>query len=263
MDIDIALFNEKLSSLLGSKIRLHQRDNGYLMLDNLFKFPDGDHFAIYVSRSENGDIVLSDMGHTLGHISYEHDIDNFYKDPWKEYLRKQIVTENGLKENNGVFTIVSHPDSIVETIFRFGQALTKIYDITLLKRERDNSPCTFFEQLETVLFRVLKKSDVQKSYVPDVCSEKKDYTVDYRFKSGNNLPVFVYGIHNKNKSQRTTITLAYYRHFKMSFTSIIILKNERVIPKIDIGFLKDIAAGDLFSIDEKESIQKRFELLAA
>lgn len=261
--MNIQSFNRKLQDALGANIRVHQRSDGFVMLENLFKFPDGDHFPIYVSETKNGNIVLSDQGHTLMHISYEHDIDSFYKDPRKESLLKQIVLESKIKEKSGVFSVESKPDDIVEAIFRFGQSLTKIYDITFLKRESTATQCNFYEQLEAVMSYVSNSVEVSKDYIPVEFSEKKNYMVDYRFNGKDNRSVFVYGIHNRNKAQRTTITLSQFLLNDVSFTSILVLKDETVIPKIDLGFLRDAAGSDPLNIRQKDTIQKKIEQLVA
>ena len=49
------------------------------MLESPFTFPDGDHYPIYLSETPGGAVKLSDRGHTLMHVSYEHDVDSLYR----------------------------------------------------------------------------------------------------------------------------------------------------------------------------------------
>ena len=263
MAIEIDSFNSKLCELLGSKIHLRQRDDGVLMLDNVFKFPDGDHFPIYVSQNEDGSIVLSDRGHTIGHISYDFDIDNFYNDPRKEALRKQIVLENGIHEVNGVFTTETHADRIVETLFAFGQALTKIYAITYIKRPWVPSKCTFYNQLEILMSQVFEREHIKKDYIWQDTPDKKKYSVDYRLNRSNASPVFVYGIHNQNKALRTTVTLSHFLLMKVPFVSFVVFKNDRVIPKIDKEYLQDVSKGDILNIEQSDQVREKIKLLVA
>ena len=40
-------------------------------------FPDEDGYPFHLAEAPSGGLRLSDCGHTLMHISYEHDIDSF------------------------------------------------------------------------------------------------------------------------------------------------------------------------------------------
>ncbi len=100
------------------------------MLDSSFSFPDGDHYPIYLSETGSGSVVLSDRGHTIMHMSYEHDIDTLY-DGARAALREQIVRESGITEDNGVFSLETPPDQIADSLFKLGRALTKIHDLAL------------------------------------------------------------------------------------------------------------------------------------
>ena len=123
---------------------------------------------------------LSDHGHTLMHVSYEHDVDAFYAGP-RASLREQIVRECGIEEEDGVFSIETSPDRVADALFRFGQALTKIHDLTFLSRERAAS--TFYEDLRGLLFTILDEQSVDTDFVPPDVPNGDDYPVDYRFEA--------------------------------------------------------------------------------
>ena len=105
------------------------------MVDSPFAFPDGDHFPIYLSQTATGGLRLSDRGHTLMHVSYEHNVDLFYEGA-RAALREQIVRDYGIEETGGEFSVEAPPDQLAASLFRLGQALTKVYDLTFLNRER-------------------------------------------------------------------------------------------------------------------------------
>lgn len=65
------------------------------------------------------------------HISYEHDVDSFLDGP-RGMLLERIMSESGLQWDGGAFYLNTSPDRISDAIFRFGQALTRVYDLTLL-----------------------------------------------------------------------------------------------------------------------------------
>ena len=134
MALDQELLEKALSETLSARVRVHVRDDGVFMLDTPFTFPDGDGYPIYLSETGTGSVILSDRGHTLMHMSYEHDVDALYQGT-RAALREQIVRESNIKEDDGGFSAETSPDRIADTLFRFGQALTKIYDLTFFSRE--------------------------------------------------------------------------------------------------------------------------------
>lgn len=95
------------------------------MLETPFAFPDGDHYPIYLSETPSGGVQLSDLGHTLMHISYDHDVNSF-SDSARASLREQKIRDGGVDENGGIFSVEAQPEQLAETLFRFGQTLTKI-----------------------------------------------------------------------------------------------------------------------------------------
>ena len=144
MKLDYVQLERLLCERLCATVRIHRRSDDVLMLESPFTFPDGDHFPIYLSETASGSVKLSDHGHTLMHISYDHDIDTFYSGA-RATLREQIVRESGVEEEHGIFFLETPPDQVVTALFRFGQALTKIYDLTFLSRDRVST--TFYEDL--------------------------------------------------------------------------------------------------------------------
>ena len=126
MALDHAQLERLLCERLCANVRVHRRHDDVLMLESPFTFPDGDHYPIYLSETPGGGVKLSDRGHTLMHVSYEHDVDSFY-DGARASLREQIVRESGIDEEEGVFSVEAPPDQVAAALFRFGQALTKIH----------------------------------------------------------------------------------------------------------------------------------------
>ena len=133
------------------------------MMESPFTFPDGDHFPIYLSETADGGVKLSDRGHTLMHVSYEHDVKLFYEGA-RASLREQIVRESGIDEDEGIFSIETPPDQVAGALFRFGQALTKIHDLTFPSGERASS--TFYENLRGLVFTILDEAVVETDYIP-------------------------------------------------------------------------------------------------
>jgi len=77
MTIHTDTLRKLLCDRLCEDVRVEPRPDGALMLRTHFTFPDGDSYPIHLSEAPTGGLRLSDRGHTLMHISYEHDVDSF------------------------------------------------------------------------------------------------------------------------------------------------------------------------------------------
>jgi len=108
-----------------AEVNLRPKNESLVLVETPFFFADGDPYQIFIKEMPGGIIRLSDMGHTLMHLSYENDIDKF-RDGTRGKLLEQIIAETFVKENEGEFFIEGQLENIAFNIFRLGQALTKI-----------------------------------------------------------------------------------------------------------------------------------------
>ena len=253
MGLDETALERTLCERLCTTIRIHRRDDGVLMLDTPFTFPDGDHYAIYLSETPSGGVLLSDRGHTLMHVSYEHDVDAFYEGP-RAALRERIVREAGIEEHEGVFSVEAAPDQVADAVFRLGQALTKVYDLTFLGSARSSS--TFYEDLKALLFAVLDERKIEPDYVPPEIPDGSIYRVDYRIEAGRR-PVFLYGVPNRDKARLTTIMLSHFLLRKLTFDSMIVFADQQQIPRLDLARLTNVAGTAVASLDAEEDLRRK------
>ena len=126
--INVDALKKFLCERLCEEVRIERRPDGALMLQTHFEFPDGDRFPIHLSEAASGGFRLSDRGHTLMHISYEHDIDSFM-DGTRGMLLERIMGESDLQWDGGAFCLDTAPEQLPEAVFQFGQALTRIYEL--------------------------------------------------------------------------------------------------------------------------------------
>ena len=138
MSLDTGTLQRLLCERLGEDVQITERPDGALMLHTHFEFPDGDRFPIHVSEAGTGGVRLSDRGHMLMHISYDHDIDSFLAGTRGQMLER-IVGETGIEQDGGTFRLDTPIEKLPEAIFRFGQALMKVYDLTFLSRSQVRS----------------------------------------------------------------------------------------------------------------------------
>ena len=77
MTLDVEALRSLLCERLCEDVGVNERPDGELMLRTHFCFPDGDGYPFHLAEAPSGGLRLSDCGHTLMHISYEHEIDSF------------------------------------------------------------------------------------------------------------------------------------------------------------------------------------------
>ena len=77
-------------------------------------------------------------------------------------LLERIIAESGIHEESGVFSVDTSVDRLPEAIFRFGQALTRVYDLTLLSRSNVGS--TFYDDLADCLSALVDEAKMQRDY---------------------------------------------------------------------------------------------------
>lgn len=253
MALDRDALRKLLCERLCQEVDVEQRPDGELMLRTHFEFPDGDSYPFYLSEAPTGGLRLSDRGHTLMHISYEHDVDSFL-DGTRGMLMERIASETGLVRDDGTFHLDTSAERLSEAIFTFGQALTRIYDLTLLSRSNVGS--TFYDDLADCLTGLIDGSKIQRYYEPDVPNARA-YPVDYRVESQSDIPLFLYGVPNRDKARLTTIMLSYFHLHKLQFESIVVFENQEEIPRTDLARLSDVCGDMISSLDSTEDLNRK------
>ena len=254
MPIDTARLQRFLCENLCEDVRIVRRPDGKVMLRTGFEFPDGDRFPIHVSETGTGGVRLSDLGHTLMHISYDHEIDSFLRGTRRRLL-ETIVSESGVDLDGGVFSIESSLERLPESIFRFGQTLTRVYDLAFLSRSRVRS--TFDDDLLTVLKSVISEDRIEADYVPEELPNPDAYWVDFKIDGRRDIPVFVYGVQNRDKARITTIMLSYFHRHEIKFDSILIFENQTEIPRLDLARLSDVGGEMISSLDSVIDLNRK------
>lgn len=253
MTIDHEALRNLLCQRLCEDVLLDRRPDGTWMIRSYFRFPDGDSYPIHLIEAPSGGLRLSDRGHTLMHISYEHDVDSFM-DGTRGMLLERIMAESGLQWDDGAFTFDSSPERLPEAIFQFGQALTKIYDLTFLSRSNIGS--TFYDDLADLLFHSVDEAKIQRDFKPDVPNAQV-YPVDYRIEGKGEIPLFLYGVPNRDKARLTTIMLSYFHRHELQFESILVFENQAEIPRLDLARLSDVGGDMVSSLESHEDFNRK------
>ena len=254
MALDEAALRRLLCERLCADVRLARRSDGALMLSTHFEFPDGDRFPIHVSEAGIGGIRLSDRGHTLMHISYDHDVDSFLEGA-RGQLLERIVDETGVEQDGGVFRLDTSLEGLPEAVFRFGQALTRIYDLTFLSRSRVKS--TFYDDLTEVLKNLVGEDRIQADYVPRELPNPEAYRVDYKIEGRLDTPLFLYGVPNRDKARLTTIMLSHFHRHNLRFESMLVFEDQSEIPRLDLARLSDVGGDMISSLESSADLGRK------
>ena len=218
-----------------------------------FYFPDGDTYQIYLKEMPGGFLRLSDMGHTMMHLSYENDVDKF-RTGTRGNLFQQILSEMFVEEDNGEFYVDTTVDGLPLAIFRLGQALTKISDLTFLNRARAES--TFYEDLKESLENIVPSDKIHADYVYKGLENADDYPIDY-YVEGKHAPLYVFGVPGRDKARLTTIVLERLLRAKVDFDSLIVFSDQSSMPRSDLARLTNTGGEMIASLDAVEDLSRK------
>lgn len=218
-----------------------------------FKFPDGDSYTLYLSQQASGGIRVSDAGSTLMHLSYENDVDKL-REGTRGRLLQQVLAESDVEEDEGEFYIDSPLQEIGKTLFRFGQALTRIHDLTFLNRLRAES--TFYEDLRETLREIVEADQIHENYVVPEVSRAPEYPVDYYVES-KSAPVYLFGVPNRDKARLATIILQHLIAAGRDFNSMIVFQNMADLPRADVSRLTNAANDQVDSLDAVDDLRRK------
>lgn len=213
---------------------------------------DGDMMDIFLTEIPERELVrICDYGLTLMRLSYSFDVDT----PNKEKIFNKILSENSIQNENGNLFIDVKPEYIYHGLMQFAQAVSKITNMRLYKREVIHS--LFFEMLEEFIMTKLQKYNPQKKFYP--LPGHEEYEVDYCF-NNRRRPIYLFGVNNSANARLATISCQKFIAEKLNFSSLIILENLEVIGKKDQARLMSAADKQFPTLEDfKEHAEEYFE----
>ena len=164
---------------------------------------------------------LSDRGDTSMRISYDRDIDAFLAGS-RGQLISRILSREEVGQDRGVFHLDAPIDRLSDALFRYGRALTRIYDLTLHSRSRATS--TFYDDLADLLFQAADEERIQRDHLLPDLPNAEAYPIDYRMEGKSGGQVFLYGVPNRDKARLTTIILSHFHRNHLDFDSILVFQ---------------------------------------
>lgn len=258
MSLNLELFKEQLCKKLCGEVRVRKTKQGFLQIETPFTFPDGDVFQVYLQEKSAGTIRLTDFGHTLMHLSYENDISKFYEGS-RGKLLDQIMATDGLKEEAGQLVFDADLENVGAAILKFGQSLTRIYDLTFLNRSRVAS--TFYDDLKEMLFNIISEQKIARDYAMPNFADAASYPIDFRIETPKSQ-LFMFGVPNRDKARLVTIILEHWLREKIDFESLLVFQDQQEIPRPDLARLSNVGGQMVASLDASDDFQRKIIRLA-
>ena len=253
MKLSKEILLEQLSEQFHKRIQIIEKRAGIYQLLIPFYHEDGDMIEIYVDseKSQNGTIRLTDFGMSTMRLSYSYNIDT----PNKEKIFQKMLSENGLREENGSVILDASNDLLYQSILQFVQAVAKICSMRYFKREIIES--LFYDMLDEYISDNLLKYKPQKSVLP--IEKRDDLEVDYQFQP-NGKPLYLFAVKDSAKARITTICCLEFQRANINFESLVVHEDFEKLPRKDRIRLTNACDKQFTSLDDfKQNAEKFFE----
>ncbi len=218
-----------------------------------FKFPDGDFYTLYLKQLPSGGIRLSDAGSTLMHLSYDNEVEKL-RDGTRGRVLLQVLAESDVEDDQGEFFVDAPAEEVGATIFRFGQALTRIHGLTFLNRLRVES--AFYEDLKSALQHIVGAEQLHENHLVPEVARCADYPVDFYIES-QGAPLYLFGVPSRDKARLATIILLHLIASNRDFNSMIVFQNMAELPRPDVSRLTNAANDQVDSLDALDDLRRK------
>lgn len=215
---------------------------------------DGDHATIYLYDRGAG-WKLSDRGSTLMRLSYENDIDKIL-DGNRGDIFKTILSESGLTHNNGELYLETSKSDLIQGLFNIAQGLNRVEDLGLWSKARSTN--TFYDDLRELIFKHVDPELITENFLIKDLPESQNYPVDYFIKT-KNIPLYLFGVGNKDKARLTTIVLQHLTDNAQAFESMVFCSGLDDVPKVDMSRLMYAANDVLPGIGNIHAIERKLK----
>lgn len=248
--MDVQFYNDTLKKQFNNFFHLRNKREDILQVFAPFYHSDGDMMDIFLTEiPEKNQVRISDFGLTLMRLSYSFDIDT----PNKEKIFNKILSENKIQNDNGNLYIDVNIEFLYYGLMQFAQAISKISNMELYKREVIHS--LFFELLDDFIMTKLQKyNPIKKFYpLPDHDEYEVDYYINHRRK-----PIYLWGVNNTANARLATICCHKFIAEKINFSSLIILESLDVISKKDQARLMSAADKQFPSLEDFQKYAEEY-----
>jgi hypothetical protein len=215
---------EHINSNFSGRLKTKEKRRGVTQLYLPVYHEDGDMVDLFIREENNEEFTLSDYGMTIMRLSYEYEIDTENK----ERIFNKMLSEHGLKENDGSIEMSTSFETIYQDIMHFTHALAKIGSMQYFKREVIES--LFYEQLDEYISTELQSYNPQKDVTP--MEGRDEYQVDYEIRP-NGTPHYLFAVKDASKARLATISCLEFMRNKLSYRSVVVHEAFENLPKKD------------------------------
>jgi len=224
------------------RITFREKRPGIMQIVAPFYHEDGDMYDIFIEQSPSGNYKISDFGLTLMHLSYSFDVNS----ETREKILARTLSENGLYvDEKGNISLDAKPEYAYNAIMQYVQAISKISNMRLYKREVAKSE--FFDKLTEFIESQLLKFHPFKNFHP--IASRDDLSVDFKLGSGPR-PLFLFGANSIPKARLITICCLEYLKGKIPFRSVVIHEDFESLNKNDRKRLTNVVDKQFTDLDD-------------
>ena len=221
MENYLDLFKQQFNN----RIRLQERRPSVYQVFCPFFHEDGDMVDVFIEKvGNNGDILISDHGMTVQRLSYSYDIDTSNK----ERIFKRIVSESGLKVNDGRLCLETQAGTLYQGFLQFVQGVTRVSNMGLFKREVIQD--LFYEMFSEWVVEHLASYAPRPNVFP--IQDRDDLEVDYEIQLSKE-PIYIFGVKDNHKARLTTISCLEFQKANLPFTSVAVHEDFEALSKND------------------------------
>jgi len=163
-----------IDSALAAEVELRPVRDDQVQVYVPVEFPDGDGLVVHVRDAGEGQLEVTDVAHTLLHLSYHTDLKRF-TDGTRAELLERIRLRHGVEDRDGEFVLRSSHATVGVDVFHFSQAMLEVSDLRNLDREVVRS--TFREDLIELIVEHFPHA--QRDYVDREHDPKAEYPVPF------------------------------------------------------------------------------------
>lgn len=216
-----------------------------------YYYPDGDMVEVFL-EPQGESVLIQDMGITLMRLSYEFSMDSKNK----RKLLSEILNQFQVQESGGNLSILSPLDELFPYLMQFLQVITKVSDISYLKREIVKS--LFYEYFDKFMHESFSDYQIIKEYYPDFDRERQ-YSTPYALLKNNTAnPVCFYPIGNDDKCNESTITIQHYELHDFRPSTVAVFENQEEIGRKPLARLSNIVGKQFSTLQGNEGRIKDF-----
>jgi hypothetical protein len=249
--MDLETIREQLCKGLCAEVALSETPHG-IKITTPFTFPDGDGYSMYLSSLSAGGLRLSDKGSTLMHLSYDQDVSKL-REGTRLKIFDQILAEMSVSDDNGELYLDAPAGNLADGVFRFGQALTRVHDLTFLNRVQVES--TFYEDLEESLEAIVGSERLLRDYVVPGVPDASNYRADFAVLA--DTPLLIFGVSNQTKARLSALIITYLLKSGARFKSLAVYADMATIPGPDVSRLTNAADAQIASIADQEALRRK------